>query len=121
MDLLVDALTTPVDVLINNAGYFKVCLLTVIITITVTITITTTITIATAISMITTLTINIVITITIPLTKVERESVLEGTMDFADEVMTLDICAVVRPHFPPPPAHHLSFCPAHEQVPHLCH
>lgn len=48
MERLVKNLDAPIDILINNAGYFKV----------------------------------------------DRESVLDGTMDFSDEVMTIDICAV---------------------------
>lgn len=48
MKALVRGVDVPLDVLINNAGYFKS----------------------------------------------ERESVLKGTMDFADEVKTIDICAV---------------------------
>lgn len=48
MATLVESLSSPIDVLINSAGYFKS----------------------------------------------ERESVLNDTMDFADEVMTIDICAV---------------------------
>lgn len=48
IDAMVAAVDAPLDVVINNAGYFRV----------------------------------------------EKESVLSGTMDFADEVKTIDICAV---------------------------
>lgn len=48
MSKLVDAISAPLDIVINNAGYFKV----------------------------------------------ERESVLDNTMDFADQLKTIDICAV---------------------------
>lgn len=48
MATLVDAISSPVDIVINNAGYFMA----------------------------------------------ERESILENTMDYDDEVKTIDICAV---------------------------